>query len=168
MSQQNTASSNPSDNRISSLSWDDLCCCPARSELSKRLFLSVPNTQQHPSSQRRATACPRHIWPSLRIHPGRFPVSKVTDTFCSTVPKNNPRREFCPLFTVTESVTLPQDDSTCDWMECKHGAAKDTIGNDRNGLGRGELHVRLCAKEGKKAPVHAMSTVLLCVLGPPV
>lgn len=32
----------------------------------------------------------------------------------------------------------------------------------------GELHVRLSAKEEeKKAPVHAMNTVLLCVVGPP-
>lgn len=75
-----------------------------------------------------------------------------------TVPTYNPRIEFCPLFTVPETVTLPQDDSTCDWMECTHGAAKDTIENDRNGLGGGgggggELHVRLSAEEGeKKAP----------------
>lgn len=60
-------------------------------------------------------------------------------------------------------------------MECTHGAAKDTMENDRNGLGGrngvgggGELHVRLSAKEEeKKAPVHAMNTVLLCVVGPP-
>lgn len=36
------------------------------------------------------------------------------------------------------------------------------------GWGGGELHVRLSAKEEeKKAPVHAMNTVLLCVVGPP-
>lgn len=34
-------------------------------------------------------------------------------------------------------MTLPQDDSTCDWIECKHGTATDTIGSDRNGLGVG-------------------------------
>lgn len=45
-------------------------------------------------------------------------------------------------------------------MECTHGAAKDTIENDRNGLGGwggngvvgGELHVRLSAKEEEKSP----------------
>lgn len=55
MSQQHTASSSRSDNRISNLCLDDLCCCSALSELIKRL--PVPTTQRPLSSQRRAIMC---------------------------------------------------------------------------------------------------------------
>lgn len=64
-------------------------------------------------------------------------MSKVISILCClTVTKNNPRREFCP-FLLYQKLELQQDRSTCDWTERKHRREKDTIGNDRNGLGGG-------------------------------
>lgn len=125
MSQQHAASSNPTDNRISNLCLDNLCFCYALSELNKLcLFRSGTNIcPMRDSLSFYLSHTHERLWECIRAGVKghlRNLERVVPFIYCTRKCNCEPGQ---------------QDNSACDRLECKHGAQKDTIGNDSNGLG---------------------------------